>query len=293
MCRKLALVATALVAAGFAPEARAADAKPAAQPAAAPAAASPSGVQPTPTPRKATAEERAAADRLPPLTRAAFWAREADIDPADSAAGTHLAMALRALGQYGPAATAAERVLVIDPKNYDALLEDARDHIAEGRGFYAIDPAQRAQALAPKDWRPLSLLGVAYVQVRRDDDAQIAWRTALTLSPENPSVLANMAMAAASQGDAAGAEALLRRAASQPGAGLQVRQDLSLVLGLEGKLAEAEKLLREDLPPDQADADLAYLKAVSSGHDAGQPAAAPAASASETRTWNSVRAAGG
>ena len=210
--------------------------------------------------RKASPLERAAAERLEPLARAAFWARESNLDPTDAVAGTHLANALRVLGQYDEAGASAQRVLVLDPNNYDALLESARAHVAQGQGFYAIEPAKHAQALAPKDWRPLSLLGVAYTQVRREDDAKAAWQAALALSPENPAVLSNMAMELAANGDAPGAEVLLRRAAAQPTASLQVRQDLTLVLGMEGKLGEAEERLRQDLPPDEADADLAYLK---------------------------------
>ena len=285
MSRKLALAATAMIAAGYASMSRAADVKPAASPGqmAAVASAAPA---PPPARRKASAEERVAVERMEPLARAAFWAREIDVDPTDAVAGVHLAAALRSLGQYDDAASAAQRALVVEPNNYDALLESARDRLAQNQGFYAIEPAQHAQALAPKDWRPLSLLGVAYTQVRRDDDAQAAWKAALALSPENPGVLSNMAMALASKGDAAGAETLLRRAVAQPGASLQVRQNLTLVLGYQGKLAEAEKLLRQDLPPEQADANLAYLKAVSTGKDSA-PAAAP-----DSHAWPSLGSSG-
>jgi Flp pilus assembly protein TadD len=131
------------------------------------------------------------------------------------------------------------------------------------------------------------LLGIAYAEVRRPQDAQIAWRAALALSPDNPSVLSNMAMEMAADGDAAGAEPLLRRAAAQPTAGLTVRQDLTLVLGLEGKLGEAETLLRQDLPPDQADADLAYLQAAYTGRGSAESTAA-----ASTRTWASMKSGG-
>ena len=115
---------------------------------------------------------------------------------------------------------------------------------------------------------------------------QTAWKAALALSPENPAVLSNMAMALTSKGDAAGAEPLLRRAAAQPGASLQVRQNLTLVLGSQGKLAEAEKLLRQNLPPDQADANLAYLKAVSTGKDP------TPATPGDSHAWPSLNGAG-
>ena len=42
-----------------------------------------------------------------------------------------------------------------------------------------------------------------------------------------------------------------------------MRQNLALILGLEGKLAEAERLERQDLPPELAEANMAYLRAAS------------------------------
>ena len=47
--------------------------------------------------------------------------------------------------------------------------------------------------------------------------------------------------------------------------------------------------LRVDLPPDQADADLAYLKAVSTG----AATAGPTAAAAPARSWASVKGPGG
>jgi Flp pilus assembly protein TadD len=240
----------------------------------APAATAPSQTQ-APPPRKATSEERAAADRLDALARAAFWAREADVDPRDAEAGVKLARALRDLNRNDEAIAAAERVLVLQPANEEAMLEIARGHIARGKGFYAIDPAKKAAAAAPKDWRPLSLLGVAYDQVGRPEDARAAWAQALKLSPDNPSVLSNLALSWAAAGDAPQAETLLRKAVARPGATLQMRQNLALVLGLQGKTAEAERLIRDDLPPETAEKTLAWLKA----------GAGPSG-----RTWTSLQA---
>src|SRR5271156_2217555 len=141
MCRKLLLAATAVIAFAASPLAALAD--PAANPAPSGAKSNPAAAPAAATPRrKASAAERVAAERLDPLARAAFWAHEVDVDPTDAVAGVRLAAALRNLGQYAEAAQAAQQVLVADPKNYDALLEDARAYIAEGQGFYAIDPAK-------------------------------------------------------------------------------------------------------------------------------------------------------
>jgi Flp pilus assembly protein TadD len=222
--------------------------------------------QPAPAPpKRATPEQRAEAERLEPLARAAFWANEASLDTHDADAGVHLAAALRALGRNAEAAQAAQQVLVVDPTYQPALMEEARAFVAAGQGFYAIEPLGRLGGAGSKDWRVVSLLGVAYEQVSRLDEAEAAFRHALELSPDNPAVLSNLAMHEAAAGRTADAETLLRKAAAQPAAGLQVRQNLALILGLEGKLAEAETIQRQDLPPALANANMAYLKAATAG----------------------------
>ncbi len=291
MSRRLALAATAVALSALAAAPTQAwpfgrKAAPAAQtPAATPAPGTAAPTTPAAAlaaPRKANAEERAEAERLDPLARAAFWQREVNVDPQDIQAGLKLSQALRAIGRNDEAATAAEHVLVLHPGNVEGLVELARSDIARNQGFYAIDPAQRAAAAAPKDWRPQSLLGVAYDQVGRTADARAAWEQALKLSPNNPAILSNLAMSWFSSGDMAKAEPLLRQAVAQPGVTLQERQNLALVLGMEGRMAEAEEILRQDLPPEQANENLAWLKAhLAAAPGPGKPAAAG-------RTWNSV-----
>ena len=40
----------------------------------------------------------------------------------------------------------------------------------------------------------------------------------------------------------------------------RVRQNLALVVGLQGRFAEAEAIARADLPPEEAAANVAYLR---------------------------------
>jgi Flp pilus assembly protein TadD len=227
----------------------------------------------------ASAETRATYDRMDPLSRSLFWQQESEINPADPVAGVRLAQALRELGQFDQAVQAADKVLVVQPDNTEAMIELGRAHIARGQAFYGIAALEKARDLLPGDWRPWSLLGVAYQQVRREADAQLAWAEGLRLSPDNPSILSNMAMVRLTSGDLPGAEALLRRAAAQPQAGLQVKQNLALVLGLSGNLGEAETILRRELPPQVADQNLAWIR---------ERAAGPV-TADGTRTWQSLQ----
>lgn len=245
----------------------------------APAAATPATATATATSRQpATAQERAAYDRSDALSRQIFWSDQAEINPMDPDAGVKAAQALRELGRFDQAAEMAQRVLLVQPANVEAMLESGRAHIARGQAFYGIADLETARNSRPNDWRSWSLLGTAYEQVRRPDDARAAWAQALAISPDNPDVLTNMAVASMTRGDTLSAEPLLRRAAAQPSASLKVRLNLALVLGLNGNMAEAEQMLRRDLPPEAADRNLAWLRARSGG-----------VTADASRTWGSLQ----
>jgi Flp pilus assembly protein TadD len=73
---------------------------------------------------------------------------------------------------------------------------------------------------------------------------------------------------------------MLRAAAARPDATIQVRQNLALLLGLQGRLTEAEKLARQDLPPALVANNMAYLRAA---NGQGDPGAA-------SRSWEAMRA---
>ena len=139
-----------------------------------PAAAKPTTAPPAARPMKPSPEQRAEVERLDPLARAAFWARAVDVDPTDADARLKLAKALRALGKFEEGGAAADQLLVMQPKNYEALLESARDKVGANQGFYAIDLAQRAEALSPEDWRPVAILAVALAPGSRVSEARAA-----------------------------------------------------------------------------------------------------------------------
>ena len=57
------------------------------------------------------------------------------------------------------------------------------------------------------------------------------------------------------------AEETLRRAYGRAGADQRVRPNLALVVGLQGRLAEAESIVKADLPPEEAAANVAVSEA--------------------------------
>jgi Flp pilus assembly protein TadD len=97
-------------------------------------------------------------------------------------------------------------------------------------------------------------------QMGRHKEAQRYYSSAIKIVPNEPSVLSNLGLSYALEKRLKLAEQTLRKAAAQPNARPKVRQNLALVVGLEGRFAEAEKIARADLPPDQAEANVAYLR---------------------------------
>ncbi len=94
------------------------------------------------------------------------------------------------------------------------------------------------------------------------------YRKALDLKPNEPSVLSNLGMSYVLEGDLRTAETYMRSASEQPGADSRVRQNLALVVGLQGRFDEAEQIASQELSPEQAQANVAYLRSMLSQQNA-------------------------
>ena len=74
------------------------------------------------------------------------------------------------------------------------------------------------------------------------------------------SVLSNLGLSYVLSKDLTQAEETLRRAHQRAPTDQRVRANLALAVGLKGNLAEAEKIVKADLPADEAAANVAQLK---------------------------------
>ncbi len=118
----------------------------------------------------------------------------------------------------------------------------------------------RAGDLVPDNWQIQSALGIAYDLTGDHDKAIAAYQRALSSQPGGASVLNNLALSQASAGDIDGGIGLLRRADQQPDSNAQIRQNLALLLAIKGRIADAERLVRADLPKEMADANIVILR---------------------------------
>lgn len=181
-------------------------------------------------------------------------------DPNDVAAALRYAQALRATGQRAQALAVLQRTSISNPHNKAVLGEYGRALADNGDYKQAFDVLGRAHSPDQPDWRILSAQGAVLDQMGQHNDAQRFYLTALKIVPDEPSVLSNLGLSYALSHDLPKAEEVLRRAATHQPVDPRVRQNLALVVGLEGHFAEAETIARADLPAEQAAANVAYLQ---------------------------------
>jgi len=197
----------------------------------------------------------------------AEWRREMEVagqqyraNPRDGEAAVRYAQALRAIGQRSQAAAVLEQAAIHNPQDRAVLGAFGRALADNANYTQALEVLNRAHSPDQPDWRILSVQGAVLDQMGRHQDAQRHYASALRLVPDEPSVLSNLGLSYALSKDLPRAESTLRQAAAQPGAAPKVRQNLALVVGLQGRFPEAEAIARGDLSSDEAAANVTYLR---------------------------------
>ena len=137
---------------------------------------------------------------------------------------------------------------------YGRALADA------GKHEQALEVLNRAHTPDRPDWRILSVQGAVLDQLGRHQEAQHYYASALQIMPEEPSVLSNLGLSYALAKNLPEAEETLRARGGRQQPRSARAANLALVVGLQGRFAEAEAIARADLPPDEAAANVAYLR---------------------------------
>jgi Flp pilus assembly protein TadD len=194
-------------------------------------------------------------------------------NPKDADAALAYGQALRATGQRAQAAAMLEQATIAHPGNKALLAAYGRALADNGNFQAAFDVLSNAHTPDNPDWRILSVQGTALDQLGRHDEARSYYASALKIVPGEPSVLSNLGLSYMLSKDLPKAEETLRQAYDTGRADARVRQNLGLVIGLQGRFAEAETLVKADLPPDEAAANVAYLKQMLNRKDTPRPGA--------------------
>jgi len=204
------------------------------------------------------------------------WQRIYAQNPNDRSAVLNYSAALRLNGQDAQAVAVLRQAVIQAPDDVEISAAYGKALAATGQLEQALTVIRAAQRPELPDWRLLSAEGAILDQMGQHEIARQRYDQALGLAPGEPSVLNNEAMSYLLTGDAASAERLLRQALANPRATGQVRQNLALAVGLQGRFDEAMSIAAQVLDRAQAEANVAYLRSM----------------LSQSNTWQQIQNAG-
>ncbi|BAT57805.1 bacteriophage N4 receptor, outer membrane subunit [Variibacter gotjawalensis] len=188
--------------------------------------------------------------------------------PKDADAAIRFAEALRRTGQNAQAAAVLQQGAIHNP-NHKRLLGAYGRALADNGNFEeAFAMLSKAHTPDQPDWRILNAQGAVLDQMGRHDDARRYYNTALKAAPDESSILSNLGLSHLLSRDLKKAEEILRQANARGNSERRVKQNLALVVGLQGRYEEAERIARADLPPEEAAENSAYLRQMLEEHRA-------------------------
>ena len=184
------------------------------------------------------------------------------VDQKNLELGLAYADGLEKLGQTDQQMQVLATLSAQNPQDANIHAVYGKKLLAAGRSGEAIPILKTIADNGSGDWRVLSALGSAYDQQGQYDTARETYQKALALQPNQISILNNIGMSHALEGNLKQAEETLRSAMALPeGKSLpRLRQNLALVVGLQGRFEESRQIASEDLPPDEVEANMAYLQ---------------------------------
>src|SRR3982075_396346 len=191
-------------------------------------------------------EKTEASSAADPLREVELYRNRFRANPKDADAALQFGKALRAAGQRSQAVAVLEQATIAHPGNKALMAGYGRALADNGNFQQAFDALGRAHTPDDPDWRILSAQGAVLDQMGRYDEARQYYASALKIMPDEPSVLSNLGLSYVLSKDLPKAEEILRRAHSHAGTDQRIRTNLAVVVGLQGRVTEAEGLVKAD-----------------------------------------------
>jgi Flp pilus assembly protein TadD len=146
------------------------------------------------------------------------------------------------LGAFEDAAGYYGQALSVDPENASALMGRARTMMAQDNPVNALRLIEQIERQKGETVETLSAKGLALDLLGRQEDAQVAYSSALDISPDSTLTRANMALSFAISEDYHAAIDIVRGLNDIPAEADRAREVLSLIYALSGQVATAVEL---------------------------------------------------
>ncbi|HMN72081.1 MAG TPA: tetratricopeptide repeat protein [Rhodoblastus sp.] len=201
------------------------------------------------------------------------WGRRYDSNQSDKRTAMNYARSLRALSQHSQAVAVLRGLAITYPRDMEVLGAYGKALADDGKLQEASRVLANAHTPERPNWSILSAQGSVADQMGDHDRAREYYNSALKMRPNDPTVLSNLGLSYALSRNLPQAESTLRTAVEQPSADVRVRQNLALVLALQGKFAEAEEISRRDLSAADAASNVGQIRRM----------------ISQSNTWSAIR----
>ncbi len=188
------------------------------------------------------------------------WEKRYDSKPNDKETVLAFARGLRAQGQFDQAVAVLQKLALKNPEDLEILGGYGKALADTGRLQEAAEVLKQSHRPEKPNWSILSAQGSVADQLGDHAAAQAFYRESLNINPGEPAVLSNLGLSLALTKRLDQAEETLRLAAAHPRADARVRQNLALVLALQGKFTEAEVISARDVSPEQATANVTTIR---------------------------------
>lgn len=142
------------------------------------------------------------------------------------------------------------------------LMELAKAQFAAALTLDSRETLARLERMTPDDWQVYAMQAMLEDNKERYAEARPLYERALSLSPNNPSVVNNYSLSLAQAGELAQAIQILEPIVYGEQSTAQARQNLAMLYVLNGDTASAEKLVEGDLPPDLARQNLSAYQSL-------------------------------
>jgi Flp pilus assembly protein TadD len=225
---------------------------------------------------KYTAAEAAANPQTELQKATSYWGKQHAENPRDPRAAVNYARNLKAMG-------AKKEALVILQEAHTSNTTDREINSEYGRLALEHDQLTTAQKLLEQaddptkpDWRVISARGTVLAKQSKNAEAIPFFQKAHEIAPEQSSVLNNLAMAHAMNGQPDKAEVLLRQAVAKGDGDPRVAQNLALVLGLQGKHDDAKAVAGSSGTSESTTHNTDVLRQMVQTDEPPQPVSAPA-----------------
>jgi Flp pilus assembly protein TadD len=191
---------------------------------------------------------------------AADLGKRFDSNPGEKSVSISYARTLRALTQYSQAVAVMQAAAVKAPSDLEVLSAYGKALADAGQLQQAAEVLSRSYTAERPNWSNMNVQGSVSDQLGDHPQAQKFYHDALKIAPGEPTILNNLGLSYALTKQLTLAEQTLRQAADSPRADARMRENLALVLALEGKFAEAERVERQDLSAEAAADNVAAIR---------------------------------